>query len=175
MQFVAALIEYLITGLIALAWIVPLIDKLIFPVASIEVEKYKELLVLLCFPVVYVLGIYIDVLASHAFKYVKGLFKKASNEEDSYTRTAKILARGNDNLARSMETYVGRHRIARGVALNSLFGACTTVIVWPENWRSVLIGCVFMLGLSIYMEHRLRVLSDRFKKKAIDLLYVVKE
>lgn len=70
MQFVAALIEYLISGLISFAWLAPLINIFVYPIIDLASNSAlsallpKEFIVLIFLPIAYVIGIFVDLFSS---------------------------------------------------------------------------------------------------------------
>ncbi len=69
MQYTAALIEYVITGLIALIWIALLLSTNI-DFLTIDYNKFKEVFLILIFPLAYIAGIFIDTISSFLFKFI---------------------------------------------------------------------------------------------------------
>lgn len=63
MQFAAALIEYLISGIVASIWVVLIINAYI-TLPLTDIKDYKEIFVVIYFPIAYILGIYVDVVSS---------------------------------------------------------------------------------------------------------------
>ncbi|VVM72274.1 hypothetical protein PS645_01825 [Pseudomonas fluorescens] len=189
MQFAVALIEYLISGIIASIWVLAIITNYIkLPLDSIK--DYKEIFVIVYFPVAYILGIYVDTTSSFLIRRIKelgcmlGSYKPCSRiikfflpayvflvgkaKPDSYERSAEVLAHSIPDAVRTMEAYVSRDRIARGAALNAFAGATTAFFYAPsEIMTPVLVGCLLMLAYSLLMYKRLRRLSSRFKKVVI--------
>ena len=72
MQF-SALIEYLVTGIVSSVWISAIINEYI-PIPIEMIKDYKEIFVVVYFPVAYILGIYIDVISSYFIRRVKELY-----------------------------------------------------------------------------------------------------
>ncbi|SEG56343.1 hypothetical protein [Marinobacterium lutimaris] len=191
MQFFA-LIEYLISGIVASVWVVALVNEAIdLPVELIK--DYKEVFVVVYFPIAYILGIYVDVASSFTIrrtkqcilgmcKYCKFRFflrttKKAfyflagRPKSDSYERGATILAQSPSDMAKTMDLYVSRDRIARGMALNAFVSAFVSLALLPSmiNIKAFLI-CFLVFLISIFVWARLRRLSSRFKRVAIKKL-----
>ncbi|WP_338799288.1 hypothetical protein V9K81_03535 [Pseudomonas monteilii] len=190
MQFAVALIEYLISGIVASVWVALVINNFV-PLPLNKINDYKEIFVVIYFPVAYVLGIYVDTTSSFLIRRAKSLdssFEGASKlyswlrkffvsaynffagkpKQDSYERGAEILSQSIPDTVRTMEAYVSRDRIARGAALNSLAGAISVFFYAPTDIRvPVSIGCLIMFVYSLFMYKRLRRLSSRFKRVAI--------
>lgn len=189
MQFAVALIEYLISGIIASVWVAAIIMNYIkLPLDNIK--DYKEIFVIVYFPIAYILGIYVDTTSSFLIRRIKELgcmigslkpcsriikfvspayvFLVGEAKTDSYERSAEVLARSIPDAVRTMEAYVSRDRIARGAALNALAGAIIAfAYAPPEIMVPVSVGCLLMLAYSLLMYKRLRRLSSRFKKVVI--------
>ncbi|MEQ4655445.1 hypothetical protein AB7092_22345 [Providencia rettgeri] len=187
MQYTAALIEYVITGLISLIWIALLLSMNI-DFLTIDYNKFKEVLLIIIFPLAYIAGIFIDTISSFFFKKIDTissfLFKTIKNilgnqkekntpddENDSpepYEKSSEILSYSISDTIRTMESYVSRDRIARGMALNSLMIGVSMIFVLDINERYPLIIAFFTLTvISIVIRGRLKGLSDSFKLKAI--------
>lgn len=176
MQYTAALIEYVITGLISLIWIALLLS-LNIDFLAIDYNKFKEVLLILTFPLAYIAGILIDTTSSFLFKLIGGILggqnkKTTSNNENdfktSYEKSAEILSYSVSDIIRTMESYVSRDRIARGIALNSFMIGLSMMVVLDVKERYQLIVVSFVLTiLSILIRVRLKRLSDCFKLKAI--------
>ncbi|MEY0889505.1 hypothetical protein AB7198_11610 [Providencia rettgeri] len=187
MQYTAALIEYVITGLISLIWIALLLSMNI-DFLTIDYNKFKEVLLIIIFPLAYIAGIFIDTISSFLFKKIDTissfLFKTIKNilgnqkekntpddENDSpepYEKSSEILSYSISDTIRTMESYVSRDRIARGMALNSLMIGVSMIFVLDINERYPLIIAFFTLTvISIVIRGRLKGLSDSFKLKAI--------
>lgn len=194
MQFAAALIEYLISGIVASIWVVLIInDYTTLPLA--EIKDYKEIFVVIYFPIAYILGIYVDVVSSFLIRRIKQLYNKLSDniifnpihkglasiikkisgtpKEDSYERSAEILSYSEGDLIRTMEAYVSRDRIARGMVLNSFIGGvvCAIYLKTPLN-ITVSIICLISTIISFLIWTRLRRLSSTFKRVAIKKLKI---
>ncbi|WP_158664616.1 hypothetical protein [Pseudomonas sp. SWI6] len=190
MQFAVALIEYLISGIVASVWVTAIAMNYI-QLPLNKVNDYKEIFVVVYFPIAYVLGIYIDTTSSFLIRRAKELdatFAKkikiylwirnvfislykifAGNpKQDSYERSAGILSQSIPDTVRTMEAYVSRDRIARGAALNALAGGITAISYAPTEVKfPIFYGCLIMFIYSLFMYKRLRRLSSRFKRVAI--------
>lgn len=186
MQYAAALIEYLITGIISLIWI-GLYSSQYIDISSENIKEYKEIIVVCVFPVSYVLGIYIDVTSSYLLKRLNGfanLIKKhfslpcvlkasisfvlGTSKSEPYKRSAEILSYSPSDTIRTMESYVSRDRIARGMALNSLAGSCISYITLTGNVQCIVINlslAVFVISVLVWF--RSRRLSKAFKTQAL--------
>ncbi len=196
MQFAAALVEYLVVGIIACLWFVPIV-MFSFPddyINYFNLSSMNDIGIAVMFPVAYVLGIYVDAASSFMLSMERRLgrwliqndcyritfrktywrFKKfltKSKKKKPYQRTVKILIESPEDLTRAMEAYVTRDRIARGVALNAFIGAIVCWVVTNESplW-GVIALCFALSFLSVVMWHRLKNLSNRFKISALRAL-----
>jgi hypothetical protein len=190
MQFAVALIEYLISGIVASAWLLAVLNHYI-PLPFELISDYKELLLVIYFPIAYIMGIYVDAASSFLIRRTKEIDKALDKyvepysrfrcfvvkifeyiagkpKPDSYERSAEILSYSIPDAVRTMEAYVSRDRIARGMALNSFIGAITAYIYAPSTLKSaVTVACLVSLVISLLAYKRLRRLSSRFKRAAL--------
>lgn len=173
MQYTAALIEYVITGLISLIWIALLLSTNI-DFLNIDYNKFKEVLLIVIFPLAYIAGIFTDTISSLLFKGIGGILgggnttNDENNSKASYEKTAEILSYSTSDIIRTMESYVSRDRVARGMALNSFMIGISMIVVLDFKEIYPLIISVFVLTIaSILIRVRLKELSDCFKLKAI--------
>jgi hypothetical protein len=189
MQYAAALIEYLITGLISLIWI-GLYSYQYVDISSVNIKDYKEIIVICTFPVAYVLGIYVDVSSSYLLKRLNNIakliakhvtypycFKALSNlilgtsRTEPYKRSAEILSYSPSDIIKTMEAYVSRDRIARGMALNSFIGGYISHISLAGDTRCIAINyCLVIFSISVLAWFRLQRLSGAFKTQALKQL-----
>ncbi|MBF7956221.1 hypothetical protein [Rahnella victoriana] len=185
MQFVTALVEYLISGIFSLSWISVLLTHFDKAGFISYMTTYKETLTLIVLPVAYVAGIYVDTTASYILKIISKIItrvkkrfltetKQSSGEETSkanqkksisYKRTANIMLNSNDAVIRSMEVYVGRSRIARGMLFNSFIGSISLYIHSQTSIPFILSSLIFLLSIPMYI--RLQDLANRFKISTI--------
>ena len=148
MQFAAAFVEYLVTGVVALAWAVPLMSRIV------AVPALDETTVLLAIPLLFVLGMYVDAAASLLLKTTKRLLKKEKVSRGNRFASTVTVLRGSPELAQELRAMVLRDRVARGVCLNALLAtgaaltsasphpftlgavaAAITVVSFPMWWR----------------------------------------
>ncbi|CRM41564.1 hypothetical protein J1G34_18625 [Pseudomonas sp. Wu6] len=197
MQFAVALIEYLISGVVASAWLTVILDNH-YPIPFHKINEYKEVFIVVYLPIAYILGIYVDTTSSYLIRRTGEIFRlfgkrlnvlkdlrqglssiyraiAGTPKEDSYERSAAILARSVPDAVRTMEAYVSRDRIARGAALNAFAGSVTAFFYAPPEYQTVVtvicsVACVY----SIIMHKRLRRLSSRFKEVALSNLKKIK-
>lgn len=192
MQFAVALIEYLISGVAASAWMFAILREH-YPAYFAEVpwstlKDYKEIIILIYLPIIYVLGIYVDATSSYLIRRgaqvddwidrrlnrfsgprdrVLSLWKRlvGSPKQHPYGKTAAIIARSAPDAVRAMETYVSRDRIARGVAFNAFIGGLTALFYASQPHKLVIfVVCAITFMYSSIMHNRLSRLSSQFKK-----------
>jgi hypothetical protein len=175
MQFAAALVEHLVVGLLAVLWLLPVANQFTL-VPDVKISDHKEILIALGLPVAYVVGMYVDVIASWLSSRIKKLLYVKGAEKarflgnllpekggDSYKRTAVILKLAPDEAARYMLQLSSRVKIARGTYLNFLIAAAVHLFV-PASKYSVsplLLFGMTTLGVVIWL--RLDLLTDNFK------------
>jgi hypothetical protein len=165
MQFAAALVEYLISGILAAAWALPLFWRLFGIMPPID-----DGWVVMYLPAAYVLGIYIDSTASVLLKTLR--LQKKTADAGSYDRTTLILAKGSDALAQAMQVYVSRDRIARGVFLNATISCVVLPLTLPAGlWVDALMIAAVMAIWSFFIWKRLDRLSNDFKTHAVAKLH----
>jgi len=189
MQFATALIEYLISGIVASIWIMIIINFYVtLPLETFN--NYKEIFILIYFPIAYVIGIYIDAISSLILKilkipcdilflnreYFKPIQEKLrkcirKSELHSYRKSAKILSYSEVDIIRTMESYVSRDRIARGILLNSsITGIVCMIYLEPPLASTIEKVCLIFSIISFLVWVRLKRLSSKFKKVAIENL-----
>jgi len=190
MQFAVALIEYLITGIVASAWLIVILQNYI-PVPLEIISNHKEFFVIVYFPMVYILGIYVDAISSFLIRRMKEIDESGNKrnksyawvrcgvvkcfnviagtpKKDSYDRSAEILSYSIPDAVRTMDAYVSRDRIARGMALNSFAGAVAAYVYAPYQLKlPITVACLASLIISMLAYKRLRRLSSRFKRVAL--------
>lgn len=163
MQFAAALVEYLISGILAAGWVVPLFWKLFGTTPPMD-----EGWVVVYLPAAYVLGIYIDTTASRVLQ----LMGQKDTASSPYRRTTLILARGSEALAQAMQVNVSRDRIARGVFLNASISLLVVPWALPPGFRLGAAGVAAVVAIwSLWMWKRLEKLSSDFKTNAIERIF----
>jgi hypothetical protein len=194
MQFAVALVEYLISGIVASIWATALFTYY-GDVSIAELKNFKDeitVLAVLYFPLAYVLGIYVDATSSFLIRRFLDADKKTNKNSkiyncfrsrlrrvfyffagtpkpDSYERSAEILSHSISDAVRTMEAYVSRDRIARGMALNSFAGIFVSLLCAPPDKMLFLaLACVALTAYSLIMYKRLRRLSSRFKRVALE-------
>lgn len=135
------LIEYLITGTVALFWL----SKLIAPTNF----QNDPVLTLLLIPSAYVLGMVIDLLAFILFLIPK---YRIRNEIDNLYKVSKRVSRvtrrvfiikESPELAEELEKWSSRDRIARGFFIN-LLAICS---VYQVSYLATILLLVFVFGM----------------------------
>jgi len=134
------LIEYLITGGLALIWLYPLLKRF-----ELTAEINNSYLALYAIGL-YFLGMTIDIIAWAATKPIKQIIRKRDREKYGFTddnpsgsshrRQAKFAIYAPE-VAKESATRSSRDRIARGAIINSIMA---TIFVLP-----VFIGIVFIV------------------------------
>jgi ABC-type branched-subunit amino acid transport system permease subunit len=191
MQF-AALIEYLITGIISIIWLGLFAGQYI-EVQAQNIKDYKEIVVICIFPIAYILGIYVDVSSSYLLRRISNAYRLVSNiskvkpvasfikkivtfilgtpKNAPYERSAEILSYAPSDTIRTMEAYVSRDRIARGMALNSFIGFWVARdVLTGELQRTIVYLSLAFCVISVLVWFRLRRLSKAFKTQALKQL-----
>ncbi len=186
MKYAAALIEYLITGIISLIWI-GLYSKQYVDISAENIKDYKEVIVICIFPIAYVFGIYVDVSSSYLLKrfnniaefisgriscprWLKWLFTLlvGTSKSEPYKRSAEILSYSPSDTIKTMEAYISRDRIARGMALNSFACGLISHLTLTGKTQHIAVNLsVAVFILSIFAWFRLRRLSKAFKTQAL--------
>jgi hypothetical protein len=186
MQYAAGLIEYLITGIISLIWI-GLYSSQYVDISAQNVKDYKEVIVICIFPIAYVFGIYVDVSSSYLLKRFNNIAKfiakhiscpvwlkwllnliVGTSRSEPYKRSAEILSYSPSDTIKTMEAYVSRDRIARGMALNSFASGYISYIIFTDKTQSITVNlsiAIFMISVLAWF--RLRRLSKAFKTQAL--------
>jgi hypothetical protein len=187
MQSATALIEYLVTGIIASLWFGLAITGYL-DLSAQNIKDYKEIIVIAIFPISYVLGIFIDTASSYSIRIINEFskyitpkiptFKKmftfllkkiaVKPKTEPYVRSAEILSHSPPDIVKTMEAYVSRDRIARGMALNCFIGFCISYFsLSGSNQNLTLAICSIFFALSVMSWFRLRRLSQAFKTEAL--------
>jgi hypothetical protein len=159
MQFAAALLEYLVSGIVALLWLVPLLVRA-FGVTPPQGEQ----LISLYLPFAYVLGIFLDATSSALLER----FRDLRNSPVPYKRTAQILTHAPESVIRTLQAYTGRDRIARGVLLSAVIGLATYGFTLQGAARTAgLIGAAIVTAWSAWSWKRLDDLTRDFKDQVL--------
>jgi hypothetical protein len=161
-QFASALLEYLVSGFVALLWLVPLVRAVIG--TSTQLPQINEPSVTLYLPVAYVLGIFLDATSSLLLETLR----RHGGSRTSYDRTVRILSYGSQHVVKTMEAYVGRDRIARGVVLSAVISVFVYASVFDGRTQvAAVIAAVVVLIWSVLVWRRLDLLSSKFKDQAL--------
>jgi hypothetical protein len=162
MQFASALLEYLVSGFVALLWLVPLVRAAAGSHNSLP--QITEPSVMLYLPAAYVMGILLDATSSHLLER----FRRHGQSRASYDRTVHILTHGSEHLIKTMEAYVGRDRIARGVVLSAAISIPVYLTVLDGRLRLFAsCGGLVALAWSFFAWYRFDRLSSKFKDQAL--------
>lgn len=193
MQFAVALIEYLISGVVASAWLTAVFVNY-YPLILHTTNDHKEILILIYLPIAYILGIYVDATSSYIIRRIKELLGRLNKQvnispatlnilaltyrfivgtpkTEPYKNTAAIMAYSPADAVRTMEAYVSRDRIARGTAFNALAGTVVACLYAPPEYKTLITTiCLVAFVYSIMMHKRLTRLSSSFKKVVLENL-----
>lgn len=161
MQLASALLEYLVSGFVALLWLVPIVQAALGPNASLP--NVNEPSVTLYLPIAYVLGIFLDATSS----FILEPFRYHGNSRSSYDRTTHILSYGTEHVIKTMEAYVGRDRIARGVVLSAVVSIPVYFFTFEGRSRTLALVAAFVAIWSFIIWRRLDHLSSKFKDQAL--------
>lgn len=176
MQFLSALVEHLVVGVVSLLWLMPLMRSLSL-IPDIKPSDHKELIIAVGIPAAYVVGIYVDVVASVFTSSIRRAIDwrwKVGRKKffgahvpaaggGSYERTAIIIKRSPDEAARYLLMLSGREKIARGVFTCLVIATFVNAIL-PRSAYTVspwLLSAVAALGLLVWL--RLNALTDNLK------------
>ncbi len=150
-------------------------------VPEIKPSDNKELILAVGVPAAYVVGIYVDVIASLISSGIRraldwrgrawrGKFFGAhisTTGGQPYERTAKIINKSPDEAARYLLMLSGREKIARGVFTSVGIAALVNAIL-PTSVYTVspwLLSLVAALGLLVWL--RLNALTDKLKDQLV--------
>jgi hypothetical protein len=171
MQVAASFLEYLVSGVVALIWLAPLLQRDLMVIGSLSTPEAVVLL-----PILYVVGILIDGLGYLATRPLKRRLRARrgshSHELDGESATTFVIHHSTE-LGKAMEVRSTRDRIARGMIIN-FFAAGVVVIV--RNWRDGVAPSGFSVGLfacaalSGVLWWRFQELSSDFKHNAVDTI-----
>jgi len=166
MQLPGLLIEYLISGAFALLWILVL---LVTPGVEIPMPRSSKLWPLLV-PLLYVLGMLIDYIASIAVYPLKQRIKRRVRILSNHD-TTKLWIKSPD-LAREIAHRSSRDRVARGAIINIFF--LTTILVnyymQKANFFSAVLAAgigTMIFAISVLMWYRFQQLTIEYEKKAL--------
>jgi hypothetical protein len=173
MQVAASFLEYLVSGVVALIWLVPLLQG--DPMHSGSFSTTQAVIML---PILYVVGMLIDGLGylatrplKHRLRARRGGYPRGLEGECATT----FVIHHSAELGKAMEIRSTRDRIARGMIIN-FFAAGVVVIM--RNWSPIdggapgvlSVGLLVCAVLSGVMWWRFQELSSNFKSNAVDTI-----
>lgn len=173
MQVAASFLEYLVSGVVALIWLIPLLQR--NPVLASSLSTSQAVVLL---PILYVVGMLIDGLGYLATRPLKNRLeeKRGSHSRKLCGESATtFVIHHSAELGKAMEVRSTRDRIARGMIINFFVAS---IVVFMRNWSpidsvrpsglsAVLLACAF---LSAVLWWRFRDLSSDFKDHAVDTI-----
>jgi hypothetical protein len=166
-QFAATFVEYLVTGTVALIWIVPLGLALLRRDWAWLGSVLGEQAVLLAIPVLYVVGMYVDSGASLLLKGVKRRIRGTPRRANRYDDTVAVLSHSPE-LAQELRALVSRDRVARGTTLNLMLAVAVIALTQHGPGRARLLVAAVLLSLvSLALWWRFDDLSREFKRSAV--------
>lgn len=179
MQFIAALIEHFVVGVISLLWLMPVLYYLSL-LPSVKISDHKEIILTVAVPVAYVVGMYVDVVASIITSMIRRIIDKGlsnwrkkifgahiSGGGRSYERTVQIMKKSPEEATKYLLLLSGREKIARGVFTNVAIAAVLDSVL-PKSIYSIsplLLLLVAMFGLFVWL--RYNALTDLFKDQLL--------
>jgi protein-S-isoprenylcysteine O-methyltransferase Ste14 len=183
MQLAAAFVEYLITGIISLVWLLPLLGVLQphLPPAFHPDIRPPEAWAVILLAGLYVVGLLLDFVAYKIMRKIRKrirLTQQKLNEQYDEVRTTSPLPVWSDHaliwtyapeLAKTLEAYSTRDRIARGVVLNFWIAAVVYPFFMP-SWIGrigYVVGFVALSGVAYAAWFRFQSLSRELKKRAV--------
>lgn len=162
MQFAAALVEYLVSGVVALLWFLPLVSWAFGVTFSLSEQSLS-----LSLPIAYALGVLLDATAY-------ALVDRWRDRESSlapYQRTAQILIYSPEAVAKTLAAYAGRDRIARGLLVSAAFALITYGFTLPSSARAAALpGAAIVLVWSAWAWRHLDRHTSEFKEQVLKSL-----
>ena len=183
MQFVVSFIEYLITGSLALLWLVPLCHSLWPNIADIlrtELSPFPIWATLLL-ALVYVIGLMLDFVAYKLMRKRRKEIRKRQNKLNA-RYDAALKSRGIDELddnafisykapelAKTLVTYSSRDRIARGAILNFVIASIVDALILWSYPTSLIVSAAFLAlaCIAYFAWFHFQSLSRELKKEAV--------
>jgi hypothetical protein len=173
MQVAASFLEYLVSGVVALIWLGPLLERDSALNSSLSASQAVVLL-----PILYVVGMLIDGLGYLATRPLKGKLRarrRGYPTELGSESTTTFVIHHSAELGKAMELRSTRDRIARGMIINFFTAGC---VIIARNWTpidglapiwlsSVLFTCAVLSGVLWW---RFQELSSDFKYNAADTI-----
>jgi len=183
MQFAASFIEYLVTGSLALLWLIPLFHALRPDIADVLRTELSPLTIwtAILLAMVYVIGLMLDFVAYKLMHGKRKVIRKEQAELNGRYEAA-LKSRGIDflpgnafiwykapELATALAAYSSRDRIARGATLNFAIAAVVDALLLRSYPASLIVGTAFLAlaCLAYYAWFRFQSLSREFKKEAV--------
>ena len=183
MQFAVSFIEYLVTGSLALLWLIPLCHALRPDITTILRSELSPFTIwtAILLGLVYVIGLLLDFVAYKLMRGKRKVIRKEQAELDGRYKSA-LRSRGIDilpdnafiwykapELAKALAAYSSRDRIARGATLNFAIAAVVDALILWSYPTSLIVGVVFLVlaVLAYYTWFRFQSLSRELKKEAV--------
>jgi hypothetical protein len=180
MQFTATLVEYLVSGAVALIWLIPLANYSFgadLKDVLTELKDIKEVVVFLMLPFLYVMGMYIDTAATlllHSFKKHVQKAKIANKLQRPYKKTVEVQWARCPEISQTMQSLVTRDRIARGVSLNSLIATIVFSVTKSDlGFQNYYAFSAYAITfISIKMWERYDRLTTEYKCEVLDKIHM---
>lgn len=144
-------VEYLVIGVVATVWMLPWILTYSPKLPQGDISS------LMFLPGFYVVGMIIDYIGWRILRSLRNRIKRDTyqkykgNESESEGFMARLLLHAPD-LARTLEMYSSRDRIARGTLINSLISAISYVLYfWIYGQITSVLVSVFICTLAIIL------------------------
>lgn len=177
MQFITALLEHFVVGIVSLIWGLPLLYSLDL-IPNADLEKHKEILIAVSLPIAYVVGIFVDVFASILVtwircalmkltpKYMKSIVRYlvSGGRTIPYGKTVKILKRSPDEAVKFLLLLTSREKTCRGVFLCLLLAALININVKSQFYVSPLVLSILAI-IAFLVSLRLTDLTQVFKEQ----------
>jgi hypothetical protein len=157
MQFAASFIEYLVTGSLALVWLVPFCHWLRPDIVDILTKLSPfTIWTAILLALVYVVGLMLDFAARKLMHRQRKAIRKELADLDGRYKAA-LKSRGIDDLAgnafiwykapelaKMLAAYSSRDRIARGATLNFAIAAIVDALILWSHPASLIVGAAFL-------------------------------
>jgi hypothetical protein len=183
MQFATSFIEYLVTGSLALLWLLPLCRGLRPEIAdTLRTEvSFFTTWTAIAVAWVYVIGLLLDFVAYKLMRSRRKVIRRAQEDLNRRYKDALKARRVEaiddhaliwfkaPELAKILEAYSTRDRIARGATINFAIAAVADPLAFWSYPSSPIIGVVFLvLATTAYFAwFRFQSLSRKLKKEAV--------
>ena len=182
MQFAASFIEYLVTGSLALLWLVPLCHALRHNIVDILTKLSPfTIWTAILLALVYVVGLMLDFVAYTLMHGQRKAIRKELADLDGRYKAA-LKSRGIDHLAgnafilykapelaKTLAAYSSRDRIARGATLNFAIAAIVDALILWSYPASLIVSAAFLAltCLAYFAWFRFQSQSWELKKEAV--------